>query len=126
VAVYSLPDLSADDLREDDLRDDHLENDKETYIEFLNSQSMDDASRQDYNMEVGCLRQKGYWSNSVADVLPLALANWSKRGVRIYSSDPRTPVIYVHPKSVQNENPIILAFISASGLASHYDACSRK
>jgi len=68
------------------------------------------------------LRQDGYWSNRAADVLPLALANWRKRLVRIYSSEPHKSVIKVHPLSQydQSRNPILLAYTVPIGHAAHY------
>lgn len=72
------------------------------------------------------MRQDGYWINRAADVLPLALANWSRQLVRIYSSDPQKPIIEVHPTSkCQSEVVILLAYTVSSGSGVHYDACTQ-
>ena len=68
----------------------HLEDNMEEYVGFLMSKTrdIDDlAFIKSYCKEIEVLKQNGYWSTKAGDFLPLALANWSKRPVRIYTSN---------------------------------------
>lgn len=106
----------------------HLEENVDEYIGFLFSRSSRDtdfAFLKAYFREIDILRQNGYWSNRAGDFLPLALANWSQRTVRIYSSKPEQPVIEIQPtlgSRVETE-PICLAYTSSPGISEYYDGC---
>ena len=106
----------------------HLEENVEEYIGFLLNRNANDDDLtflKAYFKQIETLRQNGYWSNRASDLLPLALANWSQRTVRIYSSKPEQPVIEVQPTLGQhNESePVCLAYISSPGISEHYDGC---
>ena len=75
------------------------------------------------------LRQAGKWSNQAADMLPMALATWTNRIVRLYTSDANRPVEDVHPvgdandqASENRECPILLALLKYPN-APHYNPC---
>ena len=100
----------------------HLEENVDEYIGFLLSRSSRDndfAFLKAYFREIDILRQNGYWSNRAGDFLPLALANWSQRSVRIYSSKPEQPVFEIQPTlgSRIDTEPICLAYTSPPGIS---------
>ena len=77
-------------------------------------------------MEIEQLKSDGYiyWSNKAGDFLPLALSNWSKRRVLIYTSKPDKPIIDTHPTVVSSM--IGTEVISlAPGVSKHYDGCRK-
>ncbi|KAK7089570.1 hypothetical protein V1264_024516 [Littorina saxatilis] len=95
-----------------------------TYINFIGNFSTEDENERflRYFFNVQELRSPGKWSNDAADLLPQALADWSERVVRIYSSDPFTPVIDVLPTTGNSDDTsITLAFVAHE--PTHYDAC---
>ena len=108
----------------------HLEDNMEEYVGFLMSKTrdIDDlAFIKSYCKEIEVLKQNGYWSTKAGDFLPLALANWSKRPVRIYTSKQDQPIIEIQPTlgPVCNTELITLAYTSSPGFAEHYDACRK-
>ena len=93
----------------------HLEDNMEEYVGFLMSKTrdIDDLTFiKSYCQEIDVLKQTGYWSNKAGDFLPLALSNWSKRPVRIYTSKHNQPIIEIQPTlgPVCNTTPLTLAY----------------
>ncbi|XP_041352435.1 uncharacterized protein LOC121370949 [Gigantopelta aegis] len=103
---------------------DYLEENMIEYVDFLLVPENAELEK-DYRLEVKKLRQDGYFSNSVAEFLPLAIANWSGQCVRILCSKATTPLIDVKPtlRPPVVDTPIVLAHTSIRGLPDHYDAC---
>ena len=102
----------------------HLEDNFGTYIEFMVSHSEEDENERYLRFFVNLeeLRRPGKWSDDAAGLLPQVLADWSERAVKIYSSDPFTPVIEVLPTGgTSSGDPIVLSFYSHD--PTQYDAC---
>ena len=68
-----------------------------------------------YCWEIEQLKSDGYWSNKAGDFLPLALSNWSKRRVVIYTSKLGQPIIDIHPT--------VASSMIGTEVSEHYDAC---
>lgn len=85
----------------------------------------DEVFLNEYLDEIENLKRVGYWSNRVADFLPLALANFEKKCVLIYTNKEEQPIIKIQPNLVDiaSDDVINLAYISIPGLIEHYDAC---
>ena len=109
----------------------HLDENMEQYIGFLLQQGSPEDELEfvsQYCWEIEQLKSDGYWSNIAGDFLPLALSNWSKRRVVIYTSKPEQPIIDIHPtvaSSMIGTEVIPLAYTSAPGVSEHYDACRK-
>ena len=77
------------------------------------------------------LETAGRWSMELADVLPLALADFSETQVRIYSSKQNVPVIDFNISKGTTDSDkgspiiIVLAYPAPPGIAEHYDTCSK-
>ncbi|XP_045207508.2 uncharacterized protein LOC123559603 [Mercenaria mercenaria] len=118
---------TAEELRE--LLCEHLEEKSEDYACFLlNKHKPDDDEvfLNEYLNEVENLKRDGYWSNRVADFLPLSLANFEKKCVIIYTNKEEQHIIKIQPNLVEPapSDVINLAYISIPGLIEHYDACT--
>lgn len=85
----------------------------------------DEVFLNEYLDEIENLKRVGYWSNRVADFLPLALANFEKKCVLIYTNKEEQPIIKIQPNLVDiaSDDVINLAYISIPGLIEHNDAC---
>lgn len=107
----------------------HIEKNAEEYIKYLSHKQ----NEQDENLmwkhfyeNLNELDVSGKWSLEIADVLPRALADFSKVPVRIYSSKPSLPIL-----DFETENPldtshkIVLAYCAPPGFAEHYNACCK-
>ena len=83
----------------------------------------------DFRQEMEALSADGSWTSRAADLLTLALANWSGRLVKIFSSLSNQPIIDVHPTLKHNTctDPITLAYIASDNttIPEHYDMCSK-
>lgn len=128
-AAFSLNDISASFLREKICQ--HLDENMEQYIGFLLQQGSPEDELQfvsQYCWEIEQLKSDGYWSTKAGDFLPLALSNWSKQRVVIYTSKPDQPIIDIHPTVVTSmigTEVIPLAYTAAPGISEHYDACRK-
>lgn len=83
----------------------------------------------DYLSEIEKLKRDGYWTSSVADLLPLVLANYAKRNIIIYTNHEDQPVVRIKPSNTESgavadqSNSINLVYTSIPGTFEHYDAC---
>ena len=109
-----------------------LEENMEDYIQFLlNHHHPNDEETfvEDYLTEVAKLKEDGYWTNSVADLLPLVLANYSKRIVVLYTNKDDQNIIIIIPtvntktSSTTDNSSIKLVYTSIPNVYEHYDAC---
>ena len=104
---------------------DYLDSNFAAYIEFLTGDTDNENDRYlRYFLNVEQLRTPGTWSNDAGDLLPLALADWSRRTVKIFTSNLYRPVIIVHPQDINNESqceitPITLSLLELE--APHYE-----
>lgn len=76
------------------------------------------------------LRRSGCWNTRAGDLLPLALANVTKRPVKIFTSRQTHPVVDIRPSidpqvHVRME-PIYLTLTAPKNQPQHYDACIRR
>ena len=127
-AAYTLENISASALRENICM--HLDENMEEYIGFLLQHGSPEDELEfvsQYCAEIKQLKADGYWSTKAGDFLPLALSNWSKRRVIIYTSKEHQPTIDIHPNvaSLTDTEPIPLAYTAAPGISEHYDACRK-
>ena len=99
---------------------DYLDSNFAAYIEFLTGDTDNESDRYlRYFLNVEQLRTPGTWSN----LLPLALADWSRRTVKIFTSNLYRPVTIVHPQDINNESQCEMTPITVSLLeleAPHY------
>ena len=107
----------------------HIEQNSEEYAGFLlnlHKPADDETFVMEYLQQIENLKCDGYWTNRVADFLPLALANVEKKKVIIYTCREDQPVITVQPNITEasTEDVIMLAYISIPNTLEHYDACS--
>ena len=104
---------------------DYLDSNFAAYIEFLTGDTDNENDRYlRYFLNVEQLRTPGTWSNDAGDLLPLALADWSRRTVKIFTSNLYRPVIIVHPQDINNESqceitPVTLSLLELE--APHYE-----
>ncbi|MES9881873.1 MAG: hypothetical protein ABW185_13425 [Sedimenticola sp.] len=116
VGKSSNPDNSPDDVRHEVV--DHIALNREHYIGYVDSA---DGSFDDMLLE---LRTDGHWNTSLADCLPLAVANLYQCCIRIYSSEIENPIQDIHPdinvEGVQTNDSINVARIAIRG-KEHYD-----
>ncbi|MEW8548129.1 MAG: OTU domain-containing protein, partial [Candidatus Thiodiazotropha sp.] len=107
---------------------DHIKENRDDYIGFLkkNEKSCEEETIKDsFNRQLDTLRQSGSWSVDLSDVLPLAVANYTKREITIYTSKRSNPVISVKPTVHFDQlhgPPIFLAYVATPGFE-HYDSC---
>jgi hypothetical protein len=76
------------------------------------SESFDeDISWIEFRPEIDRLAVNGNWTSRVTDLLPLALANWSGKNVRMFSSLSHQPILDIKPILCQalSMDPITLA-----------------
>ena len=85
----------------------------------------DEAFVLEYLNEIEKLKCDGYWSNRVVDFLPLALANFEKMCVIIYTNKVNQPTIKICPTigETNSDHVINLAYILVPSVIEHYDAC---
>ena len=81
----------------------------------------------EYIQNIEELRQLGHWSNNASDMLPLALAGWTSRTLRLHTSNPSCPVLDIQPLGVPHTQPndgipLLLALLEYPN-APHYNAC---
>jgi hypothetical protein len=73
------------------------------------------------------LKCNGKWTNCAADLLPLALSNWSRKTIKIFSSLTQKPVFDITPTLCEPDqsSSIFLAYLSSedNSIPSHYDGC---
>lgn len=108
----------------------HLEDNMEEYMGFFIDQNNPESEEEfviQYLSEIEYLKKDGYWSNTVADFLPLVLSNFLKLRIEIYTSQENQPVIKIEPtmspKPAINSAPIQIAYLSIPGVLEHFDAC---
>jgi hypothetical protein len=70
---------------------------KRRSLQELSESFEEDITWIDFRQEIEALSVDGSWTSRAADLLPLALANWSGRLVKIFSSLANQPIIDVHP-----------------------------
>ena len=102
------------------------------YICFFSNNNVNESYEEDiiwidFRTEVEELKHHGKWTNRTAGLLPLALANWSKKPIRIFSSLSTKPVMDILPTVCPPESSasIFLAYLTTENDAfpSHYDGC---
>ena len=106
---------------------DYLEDNFATFFNFFAFGDDENAGYIDYMDNVAKLRVPGEWSNNAGDMLPLALSSWTKRLVRVYSSNPERPILDFYPVGVQasSEDETMLTFALLDfARAPHYNACT--
>ena len=128
LAIGAHKNENAQKLRQDMCK--HLDKQTEEYIGFLMNKNMhtdDESFLLDYMMEIEELKNSGYWSNTAADFLPLALSNMYLRDVRIYSNKSDQPIIEITPTlgTKEEAEPICLSYISLPNIIEHYDGCKK-
>jgi small subunit ribosomal protein S31 len=86
------------------------------YVGFFSVSDMSESFDEDiswieFRQEIDRLAVNGNWTSRVADLLPLALANWSGKNVRICSSLSHQPILDIKPILCQalSMDPITLA-----------------
>ncbi|WAR27356.1 LOW QUALITY PROTEIN: SLA1-like protein [Mya arenaria] len=106
----------------------HLEDNILEYMGFLINKHAPESQEEfvcEYLSEIEHLKEDGYWSNRVADLLPLALTNYATCTLTLFTSKPDQPKIIIEPNlvgNVDNRN-LNLAYISIPSVLEHYDAC---
>ena len=114
------PILSTSDLRK--RLADHMAEKMHHYINFTNFK----GEENDYMQMVSCLKQSGQWNTTLADCLPLAVANTFSVTIKVFSSLISTPVYDIGPDLVAStKSSIHLAYIGIPG-QEHYDAITKK
>ncbi|CAC5366360.1 unnamed protein product [Mytilus coruscus] len=113
---------------------DHIIDNAKEYVGFFAvsdlSESFDeDISSIDFRTEIDELSVNGKWTNRAADLLPLALANWTGQTVKIFSSLSNQTILDITPSVKHSKNsscePITLAYLASTNntIPEHYDAC---
>jgi hypothetical protein len=81
----------------------------------------------EFGQEINRLAVNSNWTSRVADLLPLALANWSEKNVRMFSSLSHQPILDIKPTLCQvlSMDPITLAYLASDNttIPEHYDIC---
>lgn len=78
---------------------------------------------------INYLRTNGSWNTEANDILPLALANLTKRRVKVFTSKIHTPHFDIIPTMAEHVSvfrPIYLALLAPRGQPAHYDGCLVK
>jgi len=110
----------------------HIIDHAHEYVNFfstddINESFEDDINWIDFRTEVEELKGNGRWTNRAADLLPLALSNWSKKRIKIFTSLTQRPVIDIAPTLCEPEQstPIYLYYLTSEddSMPSQYDAC---
>lgn len=94
----------------------HMIANADKYLSFC---ARKDAFHRKFLKEVDMLKVDGAWNLDIADIVPLAVANYYASTVRIYSSSISTPLIDVKADQITDE-VINLAYISIRE-QEHYD-----
>ena len=105
----------------------YLEDNIDSFLDFMVSETEENQRYLQFIENVEELRQPGHWSNNAGDMLPLALAGWTRRTVRLSTSNPSRPILDVQPlgmvdTQVSDRAPILLALLEYQN-APHYNAC---
>ena len=110
----------------------HIDENINYYKDFFPSSGDDEEERtQQVNASVEKLRQNGVWDSDGNDIVPLVLANYTGRRVKIFSSKLDKPVWDITPSLKTGMTtsvfcPIYLAFLSPRGQPAHFDGCLAK
>ncbi|XP_070182460.1 uncharacterized protein [Littorina saxatilis] len=77
---------------------------------------------------IHCLTRNGAWNTEANDILPLALANFTKRRIKIFTSKMNIPHFDIVPSTGKASifKPIYLALLAPRGQPAHYDGCLIK
>lgn len=80
----------------------------------INESFEDDINWIDFRTAVEELKGNGRWTNRAADLLPLALSNWSKKRIKIFTSLTQRPVVDIAPTLCEPEQstPIYLCCLT--------------
>ncbi|XP_070174717.1 uncharacterized protein [Littorina saxatilis] len=120
--------------RPNDLREQvcyHIMDNVEPYSGFFDLPTIDENERfMNILQMIEDLRRSGCWNTRAGDLLPLALANVTKRPVKIFTSRQTHPVVDIRPSidpqvHVRME-PIYLTLTALKNQPQHYDACIRR
>lgn len=116
--------LSAEDIRK--CLCDCLEDNIGSFVDFFLFSGDRDKRLSKYMDNVCELRNPGRYSNNAGDMLPPALATWTRKIVRIYSSSVNRPHIDIHPvgTAVQQNTPVLELALLEYPNAPHYNACT--
>ena len=105
----------------------HMEDNLQNYIGFFSTEGSltEEEKVQAAKTQIEMIRQPGQWNSQANDILPFALANYSNRRVKIFSSRRNQPVINVRPSTPHSIfQPICLALLAPPiGIPEHYDGC---
>lgn len=104
----------------------HMEDNIEHYEGFFEAE--DDNKRRSALDGINQLRTNGAWNTEANDILPLALANMTKRRIKVFTSKINTPHYDIIPTIGQASvfRPIYLALLAPRGQPAHYDGCLVK
>jgi len=94
-----------------------------SYMAFTEGNEATELRKDEFCKEVEKLKRNGEWNIDIADILPLAVANYLGCNVRIYSSALSTPVINIKP-DIPSDRIISIAYTAVRGYE-HYDATHR-
>lgn len=97
---------------------DFIKTNPEKYRAFWANKASGDDS--DFFAELENLFQSGVWNTNMADILPMAVADFYRSVIRIYTSAIATPVINIKP-DIETEKITNIAYITVRG-EEHYDA----
>ena len=74
-----------------------------------------------------CMRAPGVWNTTANDVVPLALANFTGRRVKLFTSKKQQPVVGITPSmpgvTCSVFQPVYMALLAPAGMPEHYDGC---
>ena len=103
---------------------DNLNSNFVVYIKFLTGQIDNNGGHLRIFLNVQQLHTPGTWSDDAGDLLPLALVDWSRRTVKLFTSNTYRPAITVRPQDINNESQFEIKLITLSLLdleAPHYE-----
>ena len=76
---------------------------------------------------ITCIRAPGVWNTTANDVFPLALANFTGRRVKNFTSKKQQPVVGITPSmpgvTCSVFQPVYMALLAPAGMPEHYDGC---
>eukprot|EP00058_Branchiostoma_floridae_P026756 XP_002612247.1 hypothetical protein BRAFLDRAFT_129249 [Branchiostoma floridae] len=75
-----------------------------------------------FQQELDRLARRGHWCSDVADVLPIALADFTSREVVLITSTDMQ-IMVLPPEGEESGTPLVLAYLTTPG-GEHYDAVS--
>ncbi|KAK7474659.1 hypothetical protein BaRGS_00034083 [Batillaria attramentaria] len=109
----------------------HMNENVQHYVDFFPCTGNEHERTQQVRASVEELRENGIWNTTANDILPLALANFTRRRVKIFSSKLDKPVWDITPSLKTGEtasvfSPIYLAFLAPRGQPEHFDGCLLK